>query len=1195
MVALVTCGVLVAAQPDDGTASDTTATGAPAVAREQSAAPQPYAAQPSEAQPSATPSAAQLLERALPIEIDTASYFELLQRVRELSLPDTGGRAELQARLRTHFGIEPPPPASEAVGRLIKIESAQLAEYFTVDEVDETYVRLRGGVVVTVDDRESEDRHVISADEVIYNQSTDSLTARGDVEYRLVAGEGEDVFRGEALSFDVATTEGAFVEGSTEREHFTGTDTITFRFSGDRVVRLADDTIVLQQGQITSSPDPQAPNYEIRAREMWILAPSEWALRGATLFVGRIPVFYLPFFFRAGDELIFHPSLEIDDQRGTALNTTTYLIGRREQPDTPFSFLRTTDDAQYEEVRAGLFLRKVPGTGQTGGGEADGGRFLKVMVDLYSRFGVFAGVEAALGGEGATQLLLKGGIGASRTVYFDSQFGYTPFFVDTGGNAFSIWHDVNLFGGVVPLRYALDVTLSSTGAQSAESALSAWSLTADVEWISDPRFTADFYNRQERIDWPALIGLPGDPPPVVSARSTLTWEVNGKADLGLPSAEATAEPGVGGGSALVERLSFPTLNARLFWQSRQDSADYCAQLASSFGSQAACDTANTGGAIEGLDPTVEFYYPSTLRLPLLSVSIAGTLLEAPATAQRRPAHEALPVADVPGRGLRPPGMGVAVAVAAATNADDDERTAGASPPPSLQALPLPPRAVSARGDAAPPQLVEPFAATVSYDFTPTITVEETFDSDLWTTPAAVDFSQRYVTAQLTETGSLIGDISVQGGLFTARHTLSNSATYQTRFARGPSLLDGLDTTGADDGGAEDDSVWDSLVSSDLTQTGARVSAATRLTLSPLRQVPALAASSLSYNLGLGLYEVAFDAAATSDLADPIYVSVGPQWTSEGVDQHSLSSRLALLLGEHTQALTLAASLPPASALSVSATLTLASALVTGSLSTAVSPGAGGSDPALDWQPLRAAVDVRIAEGIGVRQELDTDLQLPALDRASTTLTIADFSATAVGRYMIPLDPDGVALGSEGDEEFLLQQLRFGYSLSPEPILLWRNRIQVDLGLRTAWQINLQDFVNNAFTFDFSLNLSIHEFLELGLTTSSRNERTYRYLPGLPEKVGEAWVNPLQDLWWSFQFWDEANRRASAFNIQTLSLSLVHDLVDWNLSFTYSGSYQPNATGTQLEWAPTFSLSAQWIPVPEINSEISGGDVFSIGD
>jgi hypothetical protein len=44
-----------------------------------------------------------LLRDTLGLDIDTASYFELVAWCRTLGLEDTGGRAELQQRLRAHF------------------------------------------------------------------------------------------------------------------------------------------------------------------------------------------------------------------------------------------------------------------------------------------------------------------------------------------------------------------------------------------------------------------------------------------------------------------------------------------------------------------------------------------------------------------------------------------------------------------------------------------------------------------------------------------------------------------------------------------------------------------------------------------------------------------------------------------------------------------------------------------------------------------------------------------------------------------------------------------------------------------------------------------------------------------------------------------------------------------------------------
>jgi hypothetical protein len=1179
---------LATAQPADAPPSEAQA---PSEAPKPSEA-QPSEAQPSEAQPSeAQPSASELFRRTLGVDIDTASYFELVAWALDLGLEDSGGRRELQERLRLHFELADDAIPTATPGRAIKIESAELAEYFTLEEIDETYVRLRGGVVVSVDDREAGARHFITADEVVYNQQTDSLTARGEVEYRLESAGTEEIFRGESLTFEVATTEATFLRGSTQREHSTGTETVTFRFAGERIVRLADDTVVLDDGRITSSPRPDEPNYEIRARQMWILAPNEWAMRGATLYVGRIPVLAIPFFFRGGDELFFHPSIKVEDERGAVVNTTTYLVGRRIQPETPFSVLRTSDDAQYEERVEGLFLRKVPGTGNAVGATGEGtgdGRFLKLMVDLYARVGAFVGVEGLLPGPaGATQLTVRGGLAVSRSVRFVPPVGstpgfYTPYLTDTSGNLFSLWHTVDWLGAAIPLRYALDVDFSSSEAPGL-------TLTAGLKWFSDPRFPADFYNREERIDWPALVGLPGDPVPPVSERSTLTWEADAPIDLPLPTK-------VAGTQGSLDRLSISRLNTRLFWQSRTDAAVYCAEVADLFGDQPICDAANFGGALANLDPTREFYYPSTLRLPLLSVAVAGTLLELPigTAATTEPSDEPERV-SVPGRGLR----GLPDASSETPTADPETGPVVASA--------RPPRAPKPRGDLPVATLVEPFTASLRYDVKPSVTVEETFDSEPWDTPAAVDFSPLYVSTQLTEQASLVGKMSLYGGLLDLRTTLSNSSTYQTRFARGTSLRDE---------GAVDDAAWDALLQADLTQTGTSFSSANTVTLAPLLGSQLLAASTITYNLDLDLYEVAFDAAATSDLADPVFVVVGPQWTEAGINRHALAARLALLTGEHSQSLTLAASLPPpAGEFDLAATLSLASAFATGSVAASVAfdpkgapdppPGCQPApDPSCPWQfdLLRAGVTLTFGEMLSFRQELDTNVQLPALDRSASTLTYGDLNATVVARYMVPLDPSGVLLGVErneelgveGDEELLFQQLSFAYTFASEPILLWRNRIQMDIGFTPAWSINLQDFINNAFTFDLSFEFKIHEFLDLALTTKSSNDRTYRYLPGLPQKVGEAWVNPLQDLWWSFQFWNPQHRQASAFNLRDLSLRLVHSLEDWNLTFEYGGTFEPNSAATFLEWTPNFSLMVQWIPVPEISSELTGGDTFSIG-
>jgi hypothetical protein len=58
-----------------------------------------------------------------------------------------------------------------------------------------------------------------------------------------------------------------------------------------------------------------------------------------------------------------------------------------------------------------------------------------------------------------------------------------------------------------------------------------------------------------------------------------------------------------------------------------------------------------------------------------------------------------------------------------------------------------------------------------------------------------------------------------------------------------------------------------------------------------------------------------------------------------------------------------------------------------------------------------------------------------------------------------------------------------------------------------------------------------------------------------------------------------------FKMTNLSLSLVHYLDDWQVSLNYSGSPQLNTAGTQWTWVGTMNLVVQWIPVPELKTQV----------
>ena len=339
----------------------------------------------------AAPTAAELDASTLAADIASASFYELVAWCRTLGIDDTGSRAELQQKLARALKVEL-PAARPAPERTVTVRSAKESQYFTLTEVDQKYVTLTGDVVVEVRDEESGAVHAIRAARLLYNQSLGVVTAEGGVGYTLTRGGKTESFEGDSLSFDLESAEAVFYDGKSSKTSTRNGAAVTYFFNGETISRLGNDTVVMEKGSFSSCDLPSDPHYQIRAKKVWILAPGEWAIQSAVLFVGRIPLLYLPVFFWPGDRMFFNPALGYREREGTYVQTTTYLLGTKEEKeDNPLSFLKLeeTGSTAYDLELHGLFLRKV--TAKAPRPNSD--RVLKLMIDAYSRLGVFAGLD----------------------------------------------------------------------------------------------------------------------------------------------------------------------------------------------------------------------------------------------------------------------------------------------------------------------------------------------------------------------------------------------------------------------------------------------------------------------------------------------------------------------------------------------------------------------------------------------------------------------------------------------------------------------------------------------------------------------------------------------------------------------------------------------------------------------------------
>jgi len=1002
-----------------------------------------------------------LVAETLAIDIDTASDAELAAWLRQLGLPDGGEQGVRRQRLRDHYGLpRPDDPPADDVGTRITVESARSVRSRT-DERGHTTMVLQGEVAVSAVDGDTGALHRIQADRLTFHRERSSLSASGSVVYTVTTDDGTEVFLGESLTVDTERWEGIFYDGSSQFEQAAvdqavSDQALTFTYSGQAITRREDDTVVLEDAAVTSSENPDDPNYRIEAERLWILAPEEWAVRNAFLHVGEVPVLYLPYFLRPGGRLLFHPAIGQRNREGTYLQTTTYLLGRKPPDGTSLSFMqRTSGEAPYADERRGLFLLPV----RAGAGPAEAAPdVLALMVDLYTRLGVFAGVTGRVGG-----VSLFGGVAASRALVVDPRpgVGHTPYLQGTDGELVSHWDTTTILGVEVPLRYALETEVAYRGTLG--------SLQGSFELYSDPGFTTDFLGRAHDLPTGGVLGLPQGPLIPPPPRDRLEWRLGG--DLALHPLVSTP---------VLRTLTLPTLSASWLWRSRTEPGPA--------GGPSALDR------LKAASPTRRFYYPETLTLPAVAAVASGSLFRAE------------------GGGLS--------------------------------------------GD-------------VGYSVRPVVSVDHRFDDGPIGTRDQVDLDILHTRVDARATGQITYNASAFDRVVGLRGALVERASYQVHTRQADSI---------------EPELAERLKRSDLSRTSSRLRLNNTLSLRPLRSVPALSGSSLSYGLDLTLHDVRLD----PDTGDPL--EQGPSWDRDGVLTHRAGADLAYAVTGLRTRVGAGVDLPPRR-LAADGRLEADVGPFSMTLRGGVAEQEDGPDAGqLKPTPVDGRGTVRIDEDASVTQSFRLD-ERQRLERLRTQANAYGVTGTVTAEVREPLDPFGDPLPA-GREGLRATQVAVGYRLDTGTIAAWKNRIRLNAGVETRLAVDPEAFVrDNSFSFDLRLGVQIHRFLDLSFSSTSVNRHLYRYLPGTAERAGERWVNPVVDLARSFNFLNSADRIASAFKLESLRVEALHRLGDWNLSLAYQGrpeqhvEYNPDTDREEprIVWSPALSVEVRWLPVPELYS------------
>jgi len=1128
-------------------------------------------AQEGESQPSARqePSALTPEQNRILMDIRTSTLSELAAWAKSLKLSEAGTSAELAKRIRDYYEIvEQEQVVTAGKRKIITIESARTTEYFKIEVVDEEYARLSGEVVISLKDGEA--IHQIRAWNILFNRTRNILTASGGVEYIKTEGDKIETFRGDSITVDIDNWSSVFLGGVSERS--LQSDNTTYLFAGTVISRDEEDVTVLNKATISSANNPESL-WSLNASRVWLLPGSDFAILNAVLKVGEVPVMYIPFFYFAADEVIFHPVIGSRTREGHFIQTTTYILGRPKAASSSQSSLTKIlgNSNDMEKRREGMFLRS------TGKKVTDPDKVsLKAMLDHYINLGTYIGMDLTLPAYkilGATNLSV--GIGLTRTLALQNN-SYTPFFPNYDGEI--DWNHSNLFSIDVPFRYRFKTANSISGKYGSFS----WSLP----YYSDPFVDSDFLKRSEEMDW---INMIQQGAASMEAQDTSEsqisqdpWQFSGQLNPKFPNM-----------APYINSISIGAISSTIAFKKVDLSSRY------------------TANDIMFYSPSRFFFAPDTATLYQVSGSISGTPLSLGGNKTLRSS-----AADKDAVEIEDPLKGIGVPRSPFENKTEKEAvqkdtTDKLVPPPLTQRFDLP--------------RIGNNSLSIDYRLAPQSSSTLRFDSTKWKEYSDIDWGDvSNIRSNFRGDAGINLTFGHSNGLYSTTFSYTGNGAWSQYSYLNEEAQEYVSSTGEPDRQKiANDRLQESKSSGFSTSYGLTTS------IKPFYRNAMFGQSSIAYNLkGLAIRSKFVEkdmSAITSqdekiefleDWADnPEWELEMAAWDKEKINTHSLTANLSASIMDKTQTFSMTAELPPRdekmnwnTALNIWITST--------SASWGIQRKEGEEEWKLDQFTFRESVNFGTYGSLSFNMTMDTEgwdsPETGVMEKRLSSLTAylnltkwgvtAAYSASRMLGYEYRVGTSVADTGwfqRTGDENMILRPRDFSLSYSKNTAMKdilknnSNNKIDFSINTSSSLSINLQQYTSSSFTFKLGFTLGISNLLSLSVAAESTNSRIYQYFHDWPgfndapiELPPDTQTNIFLDLLDSFRFDDEALRKSSGFKMKNFRISATHHLGDWNASLSWSmAPYRPTGSRKyEINNDVTFLL--QWIPISEIKSDIT---------
>ncbi|GMO62891.1 MAG: LPS-assembly protein LptD [Treponemataceae bacterium] len=1027
---------------------------------------------------------------------------------------------------------------------------------------------------------------LIHADKINYNREKKLLYAEGNISLtRKKASASEEKLTANTLLFNVDTNEGIFDGARIEAMEALGGSsssggTSSMIVSSDVFGRDKQDTIVFKDGSLTFCDD-ENPHWQIRASRIWLLPGEEFAFLNALLYVGKIPVMYLPAFWYPKDEIIFNPVSGNEPRRGYFINTTTYILGRKAlakaEEDELFSFMRPSK--LKKQKLEGIVLHN------TNDDETKTyPHMLKVMLDYYSTLGWMAGLDSKFAPKKVfSSIDFSLYLGFSDTIFpavAADGSSYSGFYTKYSYPEGKSYRDESNFLGVkLPFRYQSNVNLSMT---------KPFSLTLRMPIYSDSQFETDFFNRKESIDWLSkitdAIGKGGvektDSSSTVSEISSFAWSLT----TGIPLPLGALKP--------YANISSLSTSSQIMFASATLPNSYFDTYTHYLNS-----------------PVQRFFYPSSIIAVNASMPISGTVFTYPLTKSAKkypiaPAGITAPDDIKPPKDEKPE--------AAAPTADGNsllgDGTPSASGVPGAPALPgaaLPGAGLPAFGgagvtdekeasllpDASFPVMMpaiispkvnfSPLTATVSYSISPTFT--QTLNYLAPSSPEDFDWndistSQLYVSAPTNLTGTL----AYMGGFVSLTNVFAFSPVYQKH----PTIkVDGTTITPTSRVRTLHNDYNTQKLDLSLTNT---------VSVRPFINTVHFSTSNISWNTSVRLVRTEYTG-FINDYTDPLqtWKYHTPKWDDTSITAHSLSAAFIAVEDDFSQSLTVSSTLAPRLE-HYNASLALAFPF---NITASASSGVGHvTKTTKKWTFDALSQNFAVSlfdKKLTLSEAFSYDIEKKHPSSLSTYISGYGLTASYTMLYTMGVNVAQNAGGqweskSDNDERFRPAAFNLAYT-GEKKFYGWKDRITFTPGVTTNIYFDLIRQMSSYFALSPKITFSIYKMLDISFSTSIRNNVIYRYF-NFDEKLpvpSTAATNPFVDIFYSLSFWDINKMRASPFKLQSFSVTLTHSLHDWDMNASLT--LTPRVVGGQavLDYNKLVELTVGivWRPLKSIKTTI----------